>query len=291
MSDNKNDQKTGLKRVGVEKYYTKPEVVKKCIELFMKNVELFTNVDLFVEPSAGNGAFIDEIKKIGPNYIFLDIEPEHKEIIKQDFLEWNFDFGSFGGVHVIGNPPFGRLGSTAKKFIKKACNFATTIAFILPRSFKKASMQKCFDPKFHLVAEMDLDVNSFHVNGLEHDVPCVYQIWVRYHHNRKMEEKHVPRYFDFVKKTESPDVAFRRVGGTAGQVDVDYKSKNVQSHYFIKFAPEIDIATIVPLLNQIKYVGNNTVAAKSVNKNELTKEFNTVIDKYLENKKDMKPNK
>jgi hypothetical protein len=280
MSDQKTDKKTtltGLKRGNTEKYYTKPEVVKKCIELFKKHVEI-NDVDLFVEPSAGNGAFINEIKTLGKNYVFLDVEPEHKEIFKQDFLEWNFDFGSFGGVHVIGNPPFGKLSSIAKQFIKKSCKFADTIAFILPRSFKKETMQKCFDSKFHLVCENDLGINSFHISGLEYDVPCVYQIWVKYHNDRKLEEKHKPIGFEFVKKTENPDVAFRRVGGNAGTVSKDCASASVQSNYFIKFDKNINVDSVLPLLNSIKYTFNNTVAAKSINKNELTKEFNKILN-------------
>ena len=47
-------------------------------------------------------------------------------------------------LHFIGNPPFGRQSSLAKKFIKHicSCDKTKTIAFILPKSFKKDSLKK-----------------------------------------------------------------------------------------------------------------------------------------------------
>ena len=68
-------------------------------------------------------------------------------------------------IHVIGNPPFGRQASFAIKFIKLCCEFATTISFILPKSFKKTSMQKHFSINYHLIYENDLPDNSFLVNN------------------------------------------------------------------------------------------------------------------------------
>ena len=51
-------QRTGLKRGGKgnEKYYTKPEVVNKCLEEF-KKLNIDKTTDVVIEPSAGNGSF------------------------------------------------------------------------------------------------------------------------------------------------------------------------------------------------------------------------------------------
>ena len=73
----------------IDKYYTKPSVVKQCIEL-VKNYINISNNDLIIEPSAGNGSFIENIKTLSTNYKFFDLEPEHNEVHKQDFLEFDY---------------------------------------------------------------------------------------------------------------------------------------------------------------------------------------------------------
>lgn len=139
-----------------------------------------------------------------------------------------------GKVHVIGNPPFGRQSSVAIKFIKKACSFAYSVSFILPRIFKKQSMKSKFNLCFHLEKEIDIPDNSFLVNGLEFNVPCVFQIWIKKKTPRALIEKIKPINFKFVKKDEQPTISFRRVGVNAGTISYDIDNKSVQSHYFIK---------------------------------------------------------
>ena len=78
---------TGLKRKTTDKYYTSESTVNKCIDLIKGKINIQEN-DLCIEPSAGNGAFINGIKSLFKNYKFYDLEPENSEIIKQDYLEY-----------------------------------------------------------------------------------------------------------------------------------------------------------------------------------------------------------
>ena len=78
-------QTVGLKRNTVDKYYTKKNVVEYCLELFKKHI-IVNNNDIVIEPSAGNGSFINYIKSLTKNFIFYDIEPENDEIINRIFL-------------------------------------------------------------------------------------------------------------------------------------------------------------------------------------------------------------
>jgi hypothetical protein len=78
----------GLSRNTIDKFYTKDTIVKFCLNLFINNIN---NDDLIIEPSAGNGAFIMDIKSLTSNYLFYDLEPEHNEIIKQDYLLLNYN--------------------------------------------------------------------------------------------------------------------------------------------------------------------------------------------------------
>ena len=146
------EQTTGLKRSTSDKYYTKSDVVNHCIELLKKNIKI-SKSDLIIEPSAGNGSFIEKIKLMSSNYKFYDLKPESSEITEQDYLDLNYQSiqEEFKKIHVIGNPPFGRQSSLAIKFIKKSCEFCNTISFILPKSFKKDTLKRAFPPSFHLV--------------------------------------------------------------------------------------------------------------------------------------------
>ena len=96
---------------------------------------------------------------------------------------WTFDASAirekYDKIHIIGNPPFGRQSSLARKFIKKSCDFCDTLSFILPKSFKKDSFQKTFPLYFHLVYQVDLPEKSFQVNSKDYNVPCVFQIWIK----------------------------------------------------------------------------------------------------------------
>jgi len=295
MSINKQ---VGLKRDTIDKFYTNAEVVLECYK-HIKNHLGIKKGDLIIEPSAGNGAFIDIIKSLTDNYRFYDIEPENDEIIKQDYLDLN---GNLSGnpelnseldetmrIHVIGNPPFGRQSSLAIKFIKKSCGFCDTISFILPKSFKKDSLKKHFRSSFHLIFSCDLNENSFLVNGKEYNVPCIFQIWEKKDYDRETLEKLEPKNFQFVKKTDNPDISFRRVGVYAGKIDTEIESKSSQSHYFIKFDKVINdntsgntsgntsLSEILDKLKPIEFKTDNTVGPRSISKREVIKEFNERI--------------
>ena len=260
----------GLKRNNNEKFYTNKEIVELCIMNIKKYLKI-NNTDLIIEPSAGNGSFIKEIKNLSLNYKFYDIEPEHNEIIKQDFLTLEYsNLLNNNKIHIIGNPPFGRQSSIVKKFIKKSILFADTISFILPKSFKKENIQKIFDLKFHLIFYFDLPKNSFFYDNKIYNIPCVFQIWEKKNIDRKNIEKIDPLGFLFVKKNENPDISFRRVGSKSGSIDTIIEDKNINSHYFIKFTKKYDLDK----LKKIKFNFNNTVGAKSISKRELIIEFN-----------------
>lgn len=271
-------QKKGLDRNTIDKYYTSKPVVKQCIELVEDNIHIGEK-DIVIEPSAGNGAFIKRIKKLCSNYKFYDIEPEHDEIKKQNFLEWDSKKykKKYKNIHVIGNPPFGRQASLAIKFIKKCCEFAKTISFILPKSFKKESMKKHFTLNYHLISEFDLDVNAFLVNGEKCDVPCVFQIWEFKDEFRICADKETPSHFKFVKKENKPDISVRRVGVYAGNISKSIENKSIQSHYFIKFTNNKSIDKNIKKLEKIKFETDNTVGPKSISKPELIAEFNRLL--------------
>lgn len=277
-------QSTGQNRNTMDKYYTKDSVVKMCMDMIEEHLDMNNNElidDLIIEPSAGDGAFIKGIKSLTDNYKFYDLYPQNEEIEKQDYLEvnsnamWEIKYDNKIKIHVIGNPPFGRQSSLALKFISKSCEFADSISFILPKSFKKDSLQNKIYSQLHLIHQEDLPKNSFLVNGKDYDVPCVFQIWKRRGYSREMPKKQIPTGFSFVKKDEMPDFAIRRTGFYTGKVDTNYMDKNINSHYFIKLDKSSE--ETINALKTITFATNNTVAQKSISKPELTAKYNLAL--------------
>jgi hypothetical protein len=275
----KTKQTKGLNRNTIDKYYTKDIVVELCVNLVKKYIQINPD-ELIIEPSAGNGSFITGIKSLTNNFRFYDLEPDNDEIIKQDYLLYEYDNmkDTFSKIHIIGNPPFGRQSSLAIKFIKKSCEFCHSISFILPKSFKKDSLKKTFPLKFHLIFEIDLPDKSFLVDGVEYNVETVFQIWEKKPTNRIINEKLEPVNFMFVEKPENPDISFRRVGVNAGTIDTRIDEKSIQSHYFIKFTNGKSITDNMNQLSTITYDFNNTVGPKSISKQELIFKFNPLLE-------------
>ena len=119
--------------------------------------------------------------------------------------------------------------------------------------------------------------NSFLVNGIETDVPCVFQIWQYKEEIRNEVEKKLPLNFKFVEKKDTPDISFRRVGVNAGTIMKEINDKSFQSHYFIKFTNNKPINENIEKLKLIKFNFNNTVGPKSISKPELIDEFNKLL--------------
>ena len=58
----------------------------------------------------------------------------------------------------------------------------------------------------------------------------------------------------FVKKTENPDISFRRVGVNAGNIDKKFDDKSINSHYFIKFTNGESITDNMKTLSKITLI-------------------------------------
>jgi predicted RNA methylase len=246
-----------------DKFYTKPIVASQLISLLD-----LTQYSLIIEPSAGAGAFSNQI----PNCLALDIAPENSSITKTNFLEWEPKHIDRNSVLVIGNPPFGQQCSLALKFIKHSTKFASTIAFILPKSFKKDSIQSKIPLHYHLVLEQDLDDKSYVLNGKEYSVPSVFQIWKENLEVKRLQKKTVslPNEYKWTRIVNDANIAIRRVGVNAGKAFEDaLQTKSVESHYFLA-VPEDKKQNVVKYLNDIKWQHNNTTGPRSISKTEFT---------------------
>lgn len=267
--------KTGLKRNIIDKFYTKECIINDIFNIIEK-YNLYNDDDLIIEPSAGNGSFLNKLVKY--DYVAYDIEPEDKRIIKKDFLEVELDMDK--NIHFIGNPPFGRQSSLAKKFIKKciSCKNTKSISFILPLSFKKNTMNKVFGENFHLLYENVLDKKSFFYENKDYNVPCIFQIWIYKNEKRIIKQEVTNNLFTWINKKnkETADFAIRRVGGNAGYITENIMDVSEQSHYYIKLN-NINKKTFLEAYNNIIFDFNNTVGPKSINRAEICKQVKLSI--------------
>lgn len=286
-------QDTGKFRTNaMDQFYTSPTVAASCIALILQHIP-HANECTWVEPSAGNGAFLHNVPPCITNKIGIDLDSQSPDVLKQDYLEWSPDaiMKTMKPILVFGNPPFGRQSSLAKAFIAKSCTFADAIAFILPKSFTKPSMFSAFDLKFHCVHSGELPTNSFVLNGAPYDVPCVFQVWQKKPINRPVEVAIPPVGFEYVKvnvnvnvnvnvDATTYDVAFRRVGVYAGKCCVNdgITKRNAQSHHFLKFddACAPCMGSIIEQINAHTFP-SNTVGPRSLSKSEINAVLNEII--------------
>jgi hypothetical protein len=269
-----------------DQFYTPNAVAAQCVCDIVKTLKPKTQTEaakyLWVEPSAGKGAFIRSAPKKA-EVIGIDIDPKTPGIIEADFLEWTPPVTT-KKIISFGNPPFGKQSSLAKAFIKKCCGFSQIIAFILPLSFTKPSMSRAFDSNFHCILSKELQGVSFEINeGMAYDVPCVFQIWQKRNDARKCEKDISPEHFAYVKSpdTHAHDVAFRRVGVYAGRcfkIVENTAAFSKQSHHFILFddvaRPHID--AILKNINEHTFP-SNTVGPRSLSKSEINTVINSII--------------
>ena len=278
--------KTGLKRTGNEKYYTSHDVVKKLLKSYNKHVPNASG-ELWIEPSAGNGSFTTYLHE--RNLVAYDIEPEGDGILEQDFLKLNLPLCYHLPLHFIGNPPFGRQSCIAIQFIKHitSCDKTKSLAFILPKSFKKDSMKRHFPLCFHLVHEEDVDKDGFEMEGTKIDVPCVFQIWKRKDYEREKPMKLEPKGYKFIKNKLHAMFAIRRVGVYAGKMidllqdGMNWDKISDQSHYYIQLDNTISFKERDELKERYYEIAdfehNNTVGPKSISKQEFIKVFNKLF--------------
>ena len=165
---------------GLDQFYTKPSIVEKVLSMID-----CSKYELVLEPSAGAGDFLERLPKA--TRVGVDLEPAHPEVTQQDFFDYVPHLDTTN-ILTIGNPPFGKNSSLAVRFFNHAASFSDCIAFIVPRTFRKASIINKLDTAFHLVEEEILPRDAFYLpTGESYEVPTVFQVWQRHEHVREGE--------------------------------------------------------------------------------------------------------
>lgn len=257
-----------------DQFYTKPEVARKCFDTLKNNVDI-TSFDVILEPSAGKGSFFDLLPQ--SQRLGLDIDPKKDEIEKMDFFDYEPDISK--KYIVIGNPPFGKVSSLAIKFFNKSAEFAEIIAFIVPRTFKRVSVQNQLNLKFHLTYTEDIPLSPCCFEPTM-NAKCCFQIWTKKdsHRGKVVYEKTHP-HFDFVKygpqddngqPTPPTDVDFavKAYGGKCGVVRKDNLHElRPKSWHWLR--AKIDMNTLIERIEKIDFsMSEDTVRQNSIGQQE-----------------------
>ena len=270
---------------GLDKFYTISSYSKICIE---KVFELYnkSDFDLIIEPSAGNGSFYNQIEN--DNKIGLDISPEDENILKMNFFDYTPPQNK-KNILVIGNPPFGKISSIAIKFFNHSSKWANVIAFIIPRTFRRFSVQNKLNNNFHLIYDSDVPLNPCCFTP-KLNVKCCFQIWHRQNNIRpviNLEKKHDD--WDFLAfgpldKQNQPtppnnaDFAILAYGGKIGKIEKNnLNNLRPKSWHWIKC--NIEEKELINRFNKLDYSnGLNTARQNSIGRGELVKLYSDFIN-------------
>lgn len=275
-----------VREQGLDKFYTIPSYSKKCID---KVFELYdkSKFDLIVEPSAGNGSFFNQLEF--ENKVGIDISPENENIIKMDFFDYNPPTNK-NNILIIGNPPFGRVSSVAIKFFNHSAKWSNVIAFIIPRTFRRPSVQNKLNKMFHLTYDEDVSTKPCCFTP-QMMVKCCFQIWEKKKDIERpfidLPTKHEDwEFLPFgpIDKYGQPtppngaDFAMRAYGGKIGEIEkINLNKLRPKSWHWIK--SNINKEELINIFNQLDYSDSlNTARQNSMGRGELVRLYSNFIN-------------
>lgn len=278
-----------VRKEGLDKFYTIPSVVDTCLSTVEKYYN-WVDWDLVVEPSAGAGSFFTKVKshkKIG-----IDIEPEHKDIVKLDFFNYTPSPGTGKNILVIGNPPFGKVSSLAIKFFNHAAEWASVIAFIIPRTFRRTSVQNKLNRHFHLIHDEGIPTQpcAFEPPMM---VKCCFQIWEK-RGDKPRDILLLPTqhpHWDFLPfgpldengqptPPQGADFAIRAYGGKCGEIrENDLHTLRPKSWHWIRCNGIIERQVLIERFKSLDYSNSlNTARQNSMGKGELIALYTGILN-------------
>jgi hypothetical protein len=228
--------KLGNTRVtGKEQYYTpKPLALELVAQIETVLGPLAGKTVL--EPAGGTGAFIEAVQSVGvTKVISFDIEPLHELVSVGDFLDQEI---TEQNLITVSNPPFGRNNSLSIPFFNHAAKVSDAICFIVPRSWRKWSVQNRLDQNFHLVRDDDLTINYVDVNGQDAHAKDRLRTCVQYW-ERKSKLRPIVKVKDMgiIERTtpELADAAMTLFGYNCGKLSTDFERRKVSTQMYLKF--------------------------------------------------------
>ena len=179
--------------INLDQYYTKIEIAEDCMLDFnraMQKIGLDVSRHVFIEPSAGDGAFFDLLPS---NKIGMDLHTTRKDILTMNF----FDFTPHEDKKyiAIGNPPFGVRSWMALAFINQCATFCDAVGFILPMYFasngKGSAKNRVRNMDLIFSKELPPDIFS-NPQGEQLSINTVFQVWTKNGLAKSSDEFNIP---------------------------------------------------------------------------------------------------
>lgn len=121
-----------------DKYYAQPSLVNYVVDTAI-NIIGKENISEIIEPSAGDGAFMDKLDSLGIPVSYYDLYPEHPRIKRQDFGKLDLPYKR--GRLFLGGPPYGKASYLWHMFVRQAAKMGDYIAYISPPSMHDVNPQ------------------------------------------------------------------------------------------------------------------------------------------------------
>lgn len=268
----------------LDQFYTNPQLAQRLFaDLIADHLGDRWSCDVrWLEPSCGTGAFLSLLP---PDALGVDLDPKCPGAVRADFLSWTPPVGDERPLVVVGNPPF----KHDVAFFNRCAELgAERIAFIVPRSWQKLSVQNRLDRAFHLAHEEELPLDAFIFEGQPAKVPTVFQVWERCEEQRPLTVLPAThRDFAFVtyEQRGTADFAIQRIGANAGTVkDLDAPHLSKNSHRFVRVADRAQVAEVRAVFEGVDWSSVKACVAgcPSISNPEMVQAYSAaVVDRLL----------
>ncbi|MDN7542318.1 Eco57I restriction-modification methylase domain-containing protein [Burkholderia cenocepacia] len=268
----------------LDQFYTNPQLAQRLFdELIAEHLGDRWSGDVrWLEPSCGTGAFLSLLP---PDAIGVDLDPKCPGAVQADFLSWTPPSGDDRPLVVVGNPPF----KHDVAFFNRCAELgAERIAFIVPRSWQKPSLQNQLDRAFHLAHEEVLPLDAFIFEGQPAAVPTVFQVWERREEQRPLTvlpTTHADFVFVPYAQRHTADFAIQRVGVNAGRVkDLDAEHLGQGSHRFVRVTDRTRVAEVRAVFEAIDWAPIKACVAgnPSIANGEMVQAYElAVVDRWF----------
>ena len=261
-------EKLGNRRVtGLEQYYTPENLAHELTGVLFARLQHPLN-RIYLEPAGGTGSFLEALNAFGAkNIMSMDTHPKHPKVKKADFLKFQTNESN---LVTLSNPPFGRNNALSIPFFNHAANFSSHIAFLVPRSWRKWSVQNRLDPNFHLIHDQDVNLIYQDQDGVplakSNELRTCFQIWERRNDQRIKMQVPDNGYLQKVSPADG-DVAMRVFGYGCGQVIEKFERQPNTTMMFLKLQAGVTASLLRGL--DFERFRNNTAYTQALSFQEI----------------------
>lgn len=210
---------------GYDQHYTNQTIASELVISLVNRLDPH-RTRKYIEPSSGSGVFVTallacDIPKKQIRSVDIDTDSPadmHTDFLLADKSTLKINTWCNEETVVIGNPPFGRNGKTARQFLNHAATLGDWVCFVLPRSMRDGRECGSLNSRLQLIHEHELH-GAFDTTSAK----CNWQEWYLLPAGQSAKRHRDPPVdtrglYEFVGKNDRHDVVVQRCGGNAGKI-------------------------------------------------------------------------